>query len=153
MNILFFLTPKSEVAFIYNDYTIGKALQTFQTYRYSAIPMIDREGKYIGTVTEGDFLWGMVENNEITYENLHSKKVGELPLRVQHKAVSSTARMEDMLAIAKDQNFVPVVDDKGVFIGIVTRKEILKYCYKEIEKGFLNAHAECRSEARSIPTH
>ena len=137
MNILFFLTPKSEVAFIFNDYTIDKALQVFQTYRYSAIPMIDRDGKYLGTVTEGDFLWGMVENNEITMDNLHTKKVGELPLRVQHKAVSSTARMEDMMAIAKDQNFVPVVDDNDVFIGIVTRKEILKYCYTEMEKGCL----------------
>ena len=145
MNILFFLTPKSEVAFIFNDYTIDKALQVFQTYRYSAIPMIDRNGKYLGTVTEGDFLWGMVENNEITQENLYTKKVGELPLRVQHKAVSSTARMEDMMAIAKDQNFVPVVDDDQVFIGIVTRKEILKYCYSEMEKGCLGRPEEQKS--------
>lgn len=137
MNILFFLTPKSEVAFIFNDYTIDKALQVFQTYRYSAIPMIDRDGKYLGTVTEGDFLWGMVNNNEITTDNLHTRRVDELPLRVQNKAVSSTARMEDMMAIAKDQNFVPVVDDNGVFIGIVTRKEILKYCYSEMEKRIL----------------
>lgn len=137
MNILFFLTPKSEVAFIYNDYTIDRALQVFQTCRYSAIPMIDRNGRYLGTVTEGDFLWGMYENNEITTENYRIKKVGELSLRIQHRAVSSTARMEDMMAIAKDQNFVPVVDDNNVFIGIVTRKEILKYCYDEIGKGNL----------------
>lgn len=137
MNILFFLTPKSEVAFIYNDYTIDKALQVFQTCRYSAIPMIDRNGRYLGTITEGDFLWGMYENDEITTENYRIKKVGALPLRIQHRAVSSTARMEDMMAIAKDQNFVPVVDDDNVFIGIVTRKEILKYCYDEIGKGNL----------------
>lgn len=135
MNILFFLTPKSEVAFLYNDYTIDKSLQVFQTYRYSAIPMIDRDGRYLGTVTEGDFLWGMYKNDEITTENYRIKKVDELPLRIQYKAVSSTARMEDMMAIAKDQNFVPVVDDNNVFIGIVTRKEILKYCYDEIGKG------------------
>lgn len=142
MNILFFLTPKSDVAFIYNDYTIGKALQTFQTYRYSAIPMIDREGRYVGTVTEGDFLWGMYEGNQITPENLHTKRVSELPLKVQHKAVSINAKMEDMMSIAKDQNFVPVVDDQGVFIGIVTRKEILQYCYGEIEKSRMKHQEE-----------
>ena len=65
MNILFFLTPKSDVAFLYNDYTIGKALKVFQDCRYSAIPMIDRNGMYVGTVTEGDFLWGMYEGQEI----------------------------------------------------------------------------------------
>lgn len=140
MNILFFLTPKSEVAYIYDDYTIEQALQVFQTYRYSAIPMIDRDGKYICTITEGDFLWGMYENDAITPENLYTKKVGELVPRVQHKAVSSTARMEDMMSIAKDQNFVPVVDDNGVFIGIVTRKEILKYCYDTIQKGVTLSH-------------
>ena len=142
MNILFFLTPKSDVAYIYNDYTIAKALKKFQSCHYSAIPMIDREGRYMGTVTEGDFLWGMVEHNVITEENLHCKPVSELPLRIHHQAVNITARMEDMMAIAKDQNFVPVVDDNGVFIGIVTRKEILNYCYKEIEKGFLTAKKE-----------
>lgn len=141
MNILFFLTPKSEVAYIYDDYTIEQALQVFQTYRYSAIPMIDRDGKYICTITEGDFLWGMYENDAITPENLYTKKVGELVPRVQHKAVSSTARMEDMMSIAKDQNFVPVVDDNGVFIGIVTRKEILKYCYDTIQKGVTLSHS------------
>ena len=141
MNILFFLTPKSEVAYIYDDYTIEQALQVFQTYRYSAIPMIDRDGKYICTITEGDFLWGMYENEAITPENLYTKKVGELVPRVQHKAVSSTARMEDMMSIAKDQNFVPVVDDNGVFIGIVTRKEILKYCYDTIQKGVTLSHS------------
>lgn len=145
MNILFFLTPKSDVAYIYNDYTIGKALQTFQTYRYSAIPMIDHEGKYVGTITEGDFLWGMYEGDQITSENLHKKKVSELPLKVQHKAVSINERMEDMMAIAKDQNFVPVVDDQGVFIGIVTRKEILQYCYGEIEK-----NRSAKSEAQTV---
>ena len=136
MNILFFLTPKSEVAFLYNDYTIGKALKVFQECRYSALPMIDRTGKYVGTVTEGDFLWGMYEGREITYENLHTKAVGELPLKVQHKAVYVDERMDNMLEIAKDQNFVPVVDDHDIFIGIVTRKEILKFCYGEIEKNW-----------------
>ena len=142
MNILFLLTPKSDVAYIYDDQTIEQALQVYQTYRYSAIPMIDRDGKYICTITEGDFLWGMYENDAITPENLYTKKVGELVPRVQHKAVSSTARMEDMMSIAKDQNFVPVVDDNGVFIGIVTRKEILKYCYDTIQKGVTLSHSQ-----------
>ena len=136
MNILFFLTPKTEVAYLYNDYTIGKALKVFQDCHYSAIPMIDRSGHYVGTVTEGDFLWGLYEGREITYENLHTRAVGELPLRVNHKAVYVDERMDNMLEIAKDQNFVPVVDDQGIFIGIVTRKEILKYCYGEIEKNW-----------------
>ena len=34
---------------------------------------------------------------------------------------------------AINQNFVPVVDDQGSFIGIITRKSIIKYCYNEMK--------------------
>ena len=39
--------------------------------------------------------------------------------------------VEDLIAVAADQNFVPVVDDKDDFIGIVTRSRILKYCLEQ----------------------
>lgn len=134
MNILFFLTPKTNVAFLYDHYTIARALQTFQSSKYTALPMINKEGKYIGTVTEGDFLWGILEHGIITPDNMHELKVGELPRRIAHKPVPISARMEDLLETAKDQNFVPVVDDNKVFIGIVTRKDILQYCYNSLEE-------------------
>ena len=133
MNILFFLTPKANVTFLYDNHTVAKALEIFRTSNYTALPMINREGIYIGTITEGDFLWGMLEYKKITPENLHDLKVGQLPRKVLHKPVSVSARMEDLLEIAKDQNFVPVVDDNGVFIGIVTRKDILQYCYNALQ--------------------
>ena len=133
MNILFFLTPKTNVSYLYDDYSIAKALKTIWTSNYTALPMINREGKYIGTITEGDFLWGMLEYNDITPDNIHKMKVGQLQRRIQNTAVSISANMEDLLSTAKDQNFVPVVDDNKVFIGIVTRKNILQYCYDAIE--------------------
>ena len=59
MNILFFLTPKSEVAYIYEDDSLRQALEKMEYHKYSAVPVISRSGKYIGTVTEGDMLWGI----------------------------------------------------------------------------------------------
>ena len=38
--------------------------------------------------------------------------------------------MEDLVDKALNQNFVPVVDDRGVFIGIVKRKAIIQFCYQ-----------------------
>ena len=57
VNILFFLTPKSEVAYIYEDYTMRQALEKMEYHRYSSIPIINKDGKYVGTITEGDLLW------------------------------------------------------------------------------------------------
>ena len=56
MNIMFFLTPKSNVAYIYDDYSLRQALEKMEYHQYSAIPMIDRRGHYVGTLTEGDLL-------------------------------------------------------------------------------------------------
>ena len=57
-----------------------------------------------------------------------------IPGRATYKAVHADSDMEDLLDKAINQNYVPVVDDQGYFIGIITRKEIIKYCYKELKK-------------------
>ena len=66
MNILFFITPKSEVAYIYDDYTMRQALEKMEYHRYSAIPIINRNGEYVGTITEGDLLWAL--KNDLNLE-------------------------------------------------------------------------------------
>ena len=42
--------------------------------------------------------------------------------------------MEDLLDKAMQQNFVPVLDDNKSFIGIVTRKDIMKYFSEHYRK-------------------
>lgn len=79
MNVLFFLTPKENVAYIYEDYTVRQALEKMKYYHYSAIPIIDREGHYVGTVTEGDFLWGLLERNCVTVKDAETWRLQELP--------------------------------------------------------------------------
>ena len=59
----FFLKPKSNIAYIYDHYTLRQALEKMKYYGYSAIPMIDAEGKYAGTVSEGDLLWAIMERS------------------------------------------------------------------------------------------
>lgn len=127
MNVLFFLTPKEEVAYLYEDVTVRQALEKMKYYQYTAIPIIDREGHYMGTVTEGDFLWGMLERNGVTWKEAEGWRLVELPLRRDNRAVQLDADIEDLLQLALRQNFVPVVDAHNIFIGIVTRKEIMQY--------------------------
>lgn len=61
MNVLFFLKPKASVAYIYDNNTVRQGLEKMKHYGYTAIPVIDHEGRYVGTVTEGDFLWKLTE--------------------------------------------------------------------------------------------
>lgn len=133
-NVLFFLTPKNDVAYIKDTFTIRQAMEKMQNHNYTAIPIISSAGKYIGTITEGDFLWGIKEKYADDFAKIESAKVSELKRRHDNVPVNINANMDDLIEQVMNQNFVPVVMDDGVFIGIVTRKAIIEYYVKLTEE-------------------
>jgi CBS-domain-containing membrane protein len=132
MNIAFFLLPKIEVVCLTQQYTLRQTLEKLEHHRYTAVPILDEEGSYIGTVTEGDLLWFFKNNEELSFENAHRYQLSELTLNKSHKTVRIDSNMEDLIRLAKVQNFVPVVDDMDKFIGIVRRSDIIEYCAGKI---------------------
>ena len=136
MNILFFLTPKSDVAYIFEDETLRQTVEKMEHRKFSCIPILNKEGKYTGTISEGDLLWGIKRLNiNITdLKQMEDVSIMAIPRRATYKPVHADADMENLLDRAINQNYVPVIDDKGSFIGIITRKEIIKYCYKEMKE-------------------
>ena len=136
MNILFILTPKSDVAYIYEDETLRQTVEKMEHRKFSCIPILNKEGKYTGTISEGDLLWGikLLNISSTDLKEMENVSIMAIPRRATYKPVHADADMEDLLDRAINQNYVPVVDDKGSFIGIITRKEIIKYCYKEMKK-------------------
>ena len=136
MNILFFLTPKSDGAYIFEDETLRQTVEKMEHRKFSCIPILNKEGKYTGTISEGDLLWGIKRLNiNITdLKQMEDVSIMAIPRRATYKPVHADADMEDLLDRAINQNYVPVIDDKGSFIGIITRKEIIKYCYKEMKE-------------------
>ena len=137
MNILFFLTPKSEVAYIYEDFTIRQTLEKMEYHRYSSIPILTKDGKYVGTITEGDLLWtlkDLIQKKEISIEDIERMSVMDIPRRKNNTPVPISANMELLISAAITQNFVPVIDDANTFIGMVKRRTIVEYCYENIKK-------------------
>lgn len=132
MNIAYFLTPKNSVAYLYEDSTFRQGLEKMRRHGYSAIPVIARDGTYEGTVSEGDFLWHLLDmegaqDAGFTKKNTEKLRVQDILRGNTYPPVRITASMEQLLSNALNQNFIPVVDDLGKFIGIVTRKEILSH--------------------------
>lgn len=134
MNVLFFLKPKSEVAFLKEDYTLRQALEKMERSHFSAVPLINKMGEYVGTVTEGDILWDIKSRYNINLKDAEDLYIRDVPRRTVFEPVSIDANMEDIVARAMRQNFVPVIDDKKVFIGIITRKDIIEFCYDGYKK-------------------
>ena len=134
MNIAFFLLPKQDVVCLTPDTTLRQTLEKMEHHRFTAVPVLNQDGTYAGTVTEGDLLWFFKNNREITFENAHRHSLSEVPLRLQHQAVRIDATMEDLIKLVRTQNFVAVIDDTDRFIGIVRRSEVIDYCANTILK-------------------
>jgi CBS domain-containing protein len=132
MKIDYFLLPKDKVAHINSHATMRQAIDMLEHQYYSAIPIIDDEGKYAGTLNEGDLLWKMKETPGLNFENMHNVMISEIKLHVHNTSVSINAQMEDMLALAAEQNFVPVIGDDDNFLGIIRRKDIIAYYVRNI---------------------
>lgn len=126
MNVLRFLTPKAEVEYINIDSTVRQGLEKMRFHGYAAIPVIDDEGHYKGTVTEGDFLWALYNNNNPDLKKLEKTELKTI-IHHEYQPIKASASIDEILTRAYYQNFVPVVDDRGVFIGIIKRKEIIKH--------------------------
>lgn len=138
MNILFFLKPKSEVAFVYEDYTLRQALEKMERYRYSAVPIISRQGNYVGTLNEGDLLWYLKQSSLTKLQECEEIPLAAVPRRWHNEPINVDCEIEDLIMTAMNQNFVPVIDDKQIFIGIITRRDIIQYCftaYKNMMEG------------------
>ena len=131
-NILFFLTPKAMCSFLYDDYTIRQALEKMEVAGYNALPILNRHGEYRGTLTEGDVLWAMKNMCYMDMRQAEARRITEITRRKDHIPVRVTTSMHDLVERATSQNFVPVVDDKDAFIGIVTRGNIVKYCLQRL---------------------
>lgn len=131
---MFFLTPKEQVEYLYYDFSVRQALEKMEFHRYSSIPIINRKGQYVGTLTEGDILMYIKKRNSYSIEECQETPLSKVPRYHNNIPVDINVNMNDLLTKASVQNFIPVIDDSGSFIGIITRKSIIQYCYDQLFK-------------------
>lgn len=127
MNILFLLTPKAKCAYLRSDDTVRQALEKMESSGYAALPILAKDGSYKGTLTEGDLLWAIKNLGITNLRDMEDHGIMEISHRRDNTPVSVSNKVEDLMSKAVAQNFVPVVDDRNTFIGIITRKAIMQY--------------------------
>lgn len=131
MNLLFFLSPKESVSYIFEDNSVRQGLEKMRAHGYTAIPVLSRAGEYVGTISEGDFLWHLMDLDSTEIKIQEHYFVKDLIRPDWITPVKIDTSMEDLLGRVMDQNFVPVIDDRNLFVGIVTRKDVIKYFYNK----------------------
>ena len=129
MNILFFLKPKVTVEYVVENYSLRQAMEKMEIHRYSSIPIISRAGEYIGTLSEGDILWYFKKLGKFNLQASENINIMEIERHRDNAPIKVDAQIQDLINVSKSQNFVPVIDDRNMFIGIVTRQDIISYFY------------------------
>ena len=130
MNIIAFIIPKNEVVFVYDHDTVKEALLKLETHRFTSIPVLNQEGNYIGTLTEGDLLWNIKNLAKFNMNTADKMLIKDLKRFRDYETIQMTASINELITKATSENFVPVVDQHGLFIGIVTRKVIINYFFE-----------------------
>ncbi len=134
MKVAFFLIPKNEVVCLTPKTTMRQALERMERHSFAAVPLVDEQGYYAGTITEGDLLWKLKNTPGLDLGGMEKIMLDDITRHAVNKPVRIDSRIVDLLSLASGQNFVPVVDDQGVFIGIVRRREIIEYCAELIRE-------------------
>jgi len=98
------------------------AKNNMKKYKIGGIPIVSKTGKLIGIVT----------NRDLRFERDNSKKLSEVMTTknlITAKAGTSMSQAEDILQTHKIEK-LPVVDSKGILIGLITFRDINKHSEK-----------------------
>ena len=134
MNILRFLVPKSSVEYISSDATVRQAYEKMRYHSYVAIPVLTDEGIYVGTLRKDDVYGYFTDKGTFDFRAAEKDGIDMILDKSYSLPLYHDSSIDDMIEGVREHNFVPVVDDRGCFIGIVLRREILSYLsanYKE----------------------
>lgn len=127
MNIFSFMVPKTMTKFLESDATIRQALEKMDFYKFSVVPLLDKYGRYLGTISEGDLLSFIKNDCSFDLKKGEDIQVMNITRYRSYQSLNVNGTFEEMVALSMEQNFIPLVDDRDTFIGIVPRKRILEH--------------------------
>ena len=137
MNILRFLVPKSLVAYATDDSTVRQAFEKMRFHRYDTIPIINGDGEYVGTLRNEDIFRYFLDNSDFDYRKAERDGVSTIIDQGYARPLLHNASVRELIEMVKEHNSVPIVDDRGCFIGIILRRDVLNFladCYEKSEE-------------------
>lgn len=134
MNIITLLTPKEKTFYLDSKSTIRQALEKYDFHKFTTVPLIDKEGHYITSLSQGDVLRYIKNNCNFNIGIAESQTIDLVDKYRPYKSLDISSPIKDVIQLLFEQNFIPIVDDRGMYIGIIKRKVVLKYFYENINQ-------------------
>ena len=127
MNIAKIMIPKALTVFLNEKQTVRQGWEIMTRNGYTAIPVLDAEQHYIGTVSEGDFLRHILDAGSLYKTEMENHRVRELVRWDFCPPICIDADETEVVHAALNQNFVPIVDSRNTLCGILTRRGVIAY--------------------------
>ena len=127
MNIAIIMIPKVCTIFLHESDTVRQGLEVMKHHGYTAVPVLDNMEKYIGCITEGDFLHHILSTGTVNLRDHEKYQIKNLIRRDFCPPLDIQADLRLVTDALLKQNFVPIVDDRNTLCGIVTRRSLLLY--------------------------
>lgn len=126
VNIAKILVPKACTRVLHEDDTVRQGLETMAFHGFTTIPVLDKDERYIGSVTEGDFLRHLLAKGNTEMHYHEQFRVGDIIRKDFYKSLPITADTDSVIQIIRFQNYIPIVDDRNVLCGLLTRKGVIE---------------------------
>lgn len=121
------LTPKEATFYLNSRATLKEAVEKFGAHKFSVVPIIDDNGNYITTISEGDILRYIANNKENFVDQTEKVNVLEICKYRPYNSLNVEAVFDEIYGLCLSQNFIPIVDDRDKLIGIIKRKDVFVY--------------------------
>lgn len=128
------MIPKVSTVFLKENQTVRQGWEIMSRDGYTAIPVLDADGGYIGTISEGDFLKFIIAAGTLDMQHMENHRISELVRKDFCPALEIHASTAQVIDSILNQNFVPIVDSRNALCGILTRRGVIKYLAEEVEK-------------------
>lgn len=130
MNIAAIMIPKVLTVFLHEKDTLRQGLERFTVHGYTAVPVLNEQEQYLGSVTEGDFLRHLLKIQTTDLKTLEQYTIADIMRRDFCPPLSMDAEPEQVVSAALKQNYVPIVDSRKALCGILTRRSLIVYLGK-----------------------
>jgi CBS domain-containing membrane protein len=134
-----------EAVAVNEDADIEEAIRLLSGHRVSGLPVVDKENRVLGVITEADILSVMGMKRGHTFKDIVARLLGEsvpgnkagntVRQVMSSPAISTTpdALILEIAGILEERRIkrLPVVDSRGVLVGIVSRTDIVRAVAKK----------------------
>ena len=134
MNVARMMVPMIGTVLLHENDTVRQGLEVMRRHGYTAIPVLNEKNEFVGCISEGDFLRHLLDTGTTELHAHERYRIGDLVRRDFCPPLKITADAQEIIDAALQQNFVPILDDRGCLCGILTRRSVIERLAEEFDK-------------------